>query len=82
LGRLVPVLTADEQDLLAFERSWWEQRASKDAAIRARFGLDSSAYYRRLNGLLDRPEALAYDALLIKRLRRLRAARLQRRRSA
>jgi hypothetical protein len=34
-----------------------------------------------LNALLDRPEALAADPMLVKRLRRLRAAR-QRARSA
>nr|MBA2477365.1 DUF3263 domain-containing protein [Sporichthyaceae bacterium] len=38
-------------------------------------------YYQVLNALIDRPEALAYDPMLIKRLRRLRATR-QRTRAA
>ena len=76
------VLTEAEKDVFAFERSWWEHRASKDAAIRSRFGTEAAAYYRALNAVLDRPEALAHDPLLVRRLRRLRAARLARRRSA
>jgi hypothetical protein len=76
------VLTADDRKLLAFERSWWEHRASKETAIRAQFGTDAAAYYRALNALLDRPEALDHDPLLVRRLRRLRAARLANRRSA
>ena len=76
------MLTDPEKDVLAFERSWWEHRASKDAAIRSRFAIEPAAYYRTLNVLLDRPEALTHDPLLVRRLRRLRAARLARRRSA
>ena len=41
----------------------------------------STRYYQVLNALIDRPEALAFDPLLVRRLRRLRAAR-QRARSA
>ena len=76
------MLTDAEKDVLAFERSWWEHRASKEAAIRDRFGIEVSAYYRTLNALLDRPEALAHDPLLVRRLRRLRSVRLARRRTA
>jgi len=76
------VLTADDRELLAFERSWWEHRASKDDAIRTQFGTDAAAYYRALSALLDRPDALAHDPLLVRRLRRLRATRLASRRSA
>jgi hypothetical protein len=32
-------------------------------------------YYQVLNALVDRPDALAADPLLVRRLRRLRAAR-------
>jgi hypothetical protein len=38
-------------------------------------------YYQVLNALIDRPEALAADPLLVRRLRRLRASR-QRQRQA
>jgi hypothetical protein len=43
--------------------------------------MSATRYYQVLNALIDQPAALAYDPLLIKRLRRLRAAR-QRARSA
>jgi hypothetical protein len=74
-------LTDREIDVLAFERSWWATGRAKDTAIRERFGLSSTEYYRLLGDLLDRPEALGHDPLLIRRLRRQRLAR-QRERSA
>ncbi|HVT22265.1 MAG TPA: DUF3263 domain-containing protein, partial [Mycobacteriales bacterium] len=43
--------------------------------------MSATRYYQVLNALLDRPEALAADPMLVKRLRRMRAAR-QRQRSA
>ena len=46
-----------------------------------RFDMSASRYYQILNALIDRPEALAHDPLLVKRLRRLREQR-QRNRSA
>jgi hypothetical protein len=39
------------------------------------FGMSAPNYYRVLNALVDRPEALAADPMLVKRLRRLRASR-------
>jgi hypothetical protein len=43
--------------------------------------MSATRYYQVLNALIDKPEALARDPLLVKRLRRLRATR-QRNRSA
>ena len=43
--------------------------------------MSATRYYQVLNALIDKPEALAADPLLIKRLRRLRASR-QRTRAA
>jgi hypothetical protein len=74
-------LSDREIDILAFERSWWATGRPKDAAIRERFELSSAEYYRLLGDLLDRPEALGHDPLLIRRLRRQRLTR-QRERSA
>lgn len=42
-----------------------------------RFGCLAVRHYQRVNALLDRPEALAYDPHLVRRLQRLRAARTQ-----
>ena len=74
-------LTRREHDILAFERQWWKFAGAKEQAIRLRFDLSATRYYQVLNALIDRPEALAHDPMVVKRLRRLRAAR-QRARSA
>src|SRR5262250_1784439 len=75
------VLSDREREILAFERQWFRYAGAKERAIRELFGMSSTRYYQLLNALLDKPEALAEDAMLIKRLRRLRAAR-QRARAA
>ena len=45
---------------------------AKETAIRDRFGVTPTRYYQVLNALVDRPDALALDPLLVRRLRRLR----------
>lgn len=74
-------LSERETAILDFEKSWWQARVSKEVEIRERFDMSASRYYQILNSLIDRPEALVYDPLLVKRLRRLREQR-QRNRSA
>ncbi|HEY9473263.1 MAG TPA: DUF3263 domain-containing protein [Mycobacteriales bacterium] len=74
-------LTRREREVLAFERQWWKYAGAKEQAIRDLFDMSATRYYQILNGLIDRPEALAADPMLVKRLRRLRATR-QRARSA
>ncbi len=74
-------LTRREHEMLAFERQWWRAAGAKETAIRDRFGLAPTRYYQVLNALVDRPAALEADPLLVRRLRRLRAARGQRRSS-
>ncbi|MFD0775280.1 DUF3263 domain-containing protein [Streptomonospora algeriensis] len=72
-------LTEREQRILAFERQWWKLEGSKEQAIREEFGFSPTRYYQLLNGLVDRPEALAFDPMTVKRLRRLRADRRRQR---
>jgi hypothetical protein len=74
-------LSERDGQILAFERHWWKYAGAKEQAIRDQFQMSATRYYQVLNALIDRPEALAHDPLLVKRLRRLRAAR-QRARSA
>jgi Protein of unknown function (DUF3263) len=74
-------LSARDAEILAFERQWWKFAGAKEQAIRDRFQMSATRYYQVLNALIDKPEALAQDPLLVKRLRRLRATR-QRNRSA
>ncbi len=70
-----------DREILAFERQWWKYAGAKEQAIRELFGMSATRYYQVLNTLIDRPEALVADPMLVKRLRRLRASR-QRTRSA
>ncbi len=74
-------LSHRDQEILAFERLWWKYAGAKEQAIREQFAMSATRYYQVLNALIDRSEALAFDPLLVKRLRRLRSAR-QRMRSA
>jgi hypothetical protein len=79
---MLPIeLTEREVAILAFERQWWKHAGAKEQAIRELFDMSATRYYQVLNGLLDRPEALVADPMLVKRLRRMRASR-QRARSA
>jgi Protein of unknown function (DUF3263) len=80
-GDPVGQLSARDADILAFERQWWKFAGAKEQAIRDKFQMSATRYYQILNALIDKPEALAQDPLLVKRLRRLRATR-QRNRSA
>jgi Protein of unknown function (DUF3263) len=68
-------LTRREHEMLAFERQWWRRPGAKETAIRDRFGISPTRYYQVLNTLVDRPDALESDPLLVRRLRRVRAAR-------
>jgi len=62
-------------DVLSFERTWWSHAGAKDDAIRDRFGVTAADYYRALAEIIDDPEALEHDALLVRRLRRQRITR-------
>ena len=74
-------LSEREREILAFERQWWKYAGAKETAIRDLFDMSATRYYQALNALIDRPEALVHDPMLVKRLRRLRTTR-QRTRSA
>ena len=76
-----PSLGERDREILEFERQWWKYAGAKEQAVRELFAMSATRYYQVLNALIDRPEALAADPLLIRRLRRLRASR-QRTRSA
>lgn len=74
-------LSDRDREILGFERQWWKYAGAKEQAVREKFDMSSTRYYQVLNALIDKPEALEGDPLLVRRLRRLRAAR-QRQRSA
>jgi hypothetical protein len=60
-------LTERQQQMLAFERQWWKR---DDARIAELFGCALAQYRRELAELMTLPAALAYDPLLVRRLRR------------
>jgi hypothetical protein len=74
-------LSDRDREIIAFERQWWKYAGAKEQAIKDLFDMSATRYYQVLNQLLDNPEALAHDPMLIKRLRRMRAQR-QKSRSA
>jgi len=45
-------LSERDRAILDFERTWWTEPGPKDAAIRARFGVSPTRYYRLLNEVL------------------------------
>jgi hypothetical protein len=65
--------------ILEFERESWKLHVAKERAIRERFGFSATRYHQLLNRLVDTPEALRYDPMLVRRIRRLREARRRRR---
>ena len=87
LAALAPVaapaagLSERDQQIIGFERQWWKYAGAKEQAIRDLFGMSATRYYQVLNALIDSPAAMAYDPMLIKRLRRMRTSR-QRARTA
>lgn len=68
-------LTDDELAMLELERHWFKYAGAKETAVRERFDCSSTRYYQRLNALIDRPEALAADPLVVRRLLRMREQR-------
>lgn len=68
-------LTDRERAILELEGSWWNEATPKEAAIVERLELSPARYHELLNDLIDRPEAEAHDALVVRRLRRMRDRR-------
>lgn len=69
-------LTDTETAVLDFEDHWWKFAGAKESAIHDTFAWSPTRHYQVLNELLDRPEALAYAPMLVRRLLRLRDQRL------
>lgn len=69
-----PELTVVERDVLDMAGFTFHHPGSIDAAAREWLGVTATRYHQVLGGLIDRPEALAYAPMTVKRLR-ARAAR-------
>lgn len=68
-------LSERDMRVLAFERGTWRSAGAKEQAIAEVLGISSTRYYQLLNELIDSPEALKFDPVLVKRLRAQRARR-------
>lgn len=76
---LAPELDERSKRILDFEREAWRLDVPKARAIRERFGFSPTRYHQLLHRAVDHPGALAYDPMLVRRVRRLREARRRRR---
>jgi Protein of unknown function (DUF3263) len=74
-------LTDRDRAILDFESEWTRHAGAKEEAIREQLGLAPARYYQLLGRVIDTVPAQEYDAMLVKRLRRLRDARVQARAS-
>ena len=68
-------LTDRDRKILDLERAWWTDGEPKDVQIRERFELSTTRYHQLLAELLDDEDALSYDPLVVRRLRRQRERR-------
>lgn len=69
-------LSERDRRVLDFERQWWQHAGAKEQAIRQTFGLSAARYYQVLGALIESPAALVHDPMLVKRLQRMRDARV------
>lgn len=71
-------LTDRERAILDLEQQWWATAGGKEAAITA-MGMSPTRYYQLLNRLVATEKALAYAAVTVKRLHRVRSGKQHRR---
>lgn len=75
-------MTPQQKEILQFERRWYTAPGNKEADIREQLDLSAVRYYQLLNAILDRPDALAAEPVLVKRLLRIRNSRQAARRAS
>lgn len=69
-------LSEREKSILDFERDFVRHTGAKDEAVREQFGLSAARYYQLLNAVIDSPAAIVYDPMLVRRLQRVRDAKM------
>ncbi|MFC4139792.1 MULTISPECIES: DUF3263 domain-containing protein [unclassified Microbacterium] len=72
-------LTDRDRAILALEAAWPRHGGAKEERIRAQLGMSPARYYQLLGRLIETEQALEFDPLLVRRLRRIRDARSDRR---
>ena len=68
-------LTDRDYAILDFERSAWKSNDTKQKAIRKTFSISPARYYQLRDALIDKPEAVNFDPMVVKRLQRARKLR-------
>ena len=68
-------LTDRDYAILDFERSAWKSNDTKQKAIRKTFSISPARYYQLRDVLIDKPEAVNIDKMVVKRLQRARNLR-------
>lgn len=74
-------MTPQQIEILGLEKRWYRTQAAKEGDIAEKLSLSAVRYYQLLNTLLDDPDALAAEPVLVKRLRRIRDSRAKLRRA-
>jgi hypothetical protein len=69
------VISERHQAMLEFEKSWWASDEPRESVIRARFQCSVDEYHAELSALLEQPEAMQHDPLVVRRLQRQRVRR-------
>jgi hypothetical protein len=82
VSAFVPSLDPAVRSVLDLERRYPTPGRAKARAIRRHLRLSPTRYHQLLVRAIELPEALGYDPMLVRRLRRLRDARRRARRSA
>lgn len=67
-------LSHDERTMLRIEARWPQHSPVKEVQISHQLGLSAVRYYRRLAALVDTERAVAFDPMLVGRLRGQRDA--------
>tara|TARA_B100001250_G_scaffold393838_1_gene397020 strand:+ start:90 stop:347 length:258 start_codon:yes stop_codon:yes gene_type:complete len=68
-------LTERQKSIIEFERTAWQAGISKEKAIRQIFTISPSRYYQIRDELIDLPEAIKFDPMVIRRLQKQRKFR-------
>jgi hypothetical protein len=74
-GNVDGELSRRDRGILEFEAKYTRDDGSKEARIRAELGLPKARYYQLLNKIIDSPDALRAEPMLIKRLLNRRDSR-------
>jgi hypothetical protein len=84
LGRRITLapaggLTAEDVDLIEFERVNWGPVRGKESLVRKHWGLSLVRYYQRVYAIMEGAAARRYDPVLASTLERARRQRVARR---